>query len=85
MREPLCQQEAGLRLEVIVEPRILCGGLPGGCMLLNVADIVVLTRLSTGGQRCFSLAGFPDLQRTPLIEGLFFVHFSAYRRSTRGE
>lgn len=85
MRAQWCQQEVGLRLEVTPEQRILCGDLPGGYMLLNVADIVVLMRLTAGGQRRFSLAGFPDLQRMPLIEGLFFAHFSAYRRSTRGE
>ena len=54
-------------------------------MKLSTADIIITSRLTAGGQRRFSLAGFPDLQRMPLIEGLFFAHFSANRRSLRGE
>lgn len=79
MRALLFPPEAGLRLEVTVEPRILFGDLPGERMLLNTADMTIASRLTAGGQRRFSLAGFPDLQRMPLIEGLFFAHFSAYR------
>ncbi|WP_168199572.1 hypothetical protein AAGQ96_18810 [Pantoea sp. MBD-2R] len=54
-------------------------------MKLSTADMTMTSRLTAGGQRRFSLAGFTDLQRKPLIEGLFFAHFSAYRLSSRGE
>ncbi len=48
-------------------------------MKLSTVNIAELTRLATGGQCRFSCSGITDHRKKPLIEGLFFVRFSASR------
>lgn len=47
-------------------------------MKLSTVHIAGVTSLSAGGQRRFFFPGTADHKKTPLIEGLFFAHFSAH-------